>query len=168
MAMSPKLTDAFNKQIAAEFAAAYKYLAMAAYFDGLDLTGFANWMTVQHEEELEHAHKFFDFVLDRGADVHLAAIPEPMQDFESPEHAFATALDNERAVTKLIHDLYALARDENDLACIPLLQWFVDEQNEEEASVSRILQRVRMAGDNPAALLVLDRELGERAPDSEG
>ncbi len=168
MAMSPKLTDAFNQQIAAEFSAAYKYLAMAAYFDGLDLTGFANWMRVQHEEELEHAYKFFDFVLDRGADIHLATIPEPFESFESPEHAFATALENEQAVTRLIHDLYTMARDENDLACIPLLQWFVDEQNEEEASVSRILQRVRMAADNPAALLVLDRELGERAPGSDG
>ncbi len=165
MSMSPKLTEAFNTQIAAEFSAAYKYLAMAAYFDSLDLSGFAHWMEVQHEEEIAHARKFFAFVQERGAEVHLGAIPEPPQSFASPAEAFAAALENERAVTRMIHDLYGLAQAENDYGCIPLLQWFVEEQNEEEASVSRILARVKMASENPAALLVLDRELGERVPE---
>ena len=165
MPMTPTLTAAFNRQIAAEFAAAYKYLAMAAYFDGLDLSGFAHWMEVQHEEEIVHARKFFDFVLERGAEVELAEIPAPPQSFSSPEDAFAAALASEESVTAMIHDLYRLAQEEDDYSSIPLLAWFVEEQNEEEASVSRILQRVRMAADNPAALLVLDRELGERGPE---
>lgn len=163
MPMSETLAAAFNRQIAAEFSAAYKYLAMAAFFDGLDLSGFAHWMEIQHEEEIAHARKFFDFVLERGVEVQLAEIPAPPQSFASPEEAFAAALQSEKGVTGMIHDLYRLAQDEGDYACMPLLQWFVEEQNEEEASVSRILQRVRMAADNPAALLVLDRELGERA-----
>jgi ferritin len=165
MPMSDQLAAAFNRQIAAEFSAAYKYLAMAAYFDGLDLSGMAHWMEVQHEEEIVHARKFFDFVLERDEEVVLDAIPAPPQSFSSPEEAFAAALGSEQSVTGMIHDLYRLAQEEGDYASVPLLQWFVEEQNEEEASVSRILQRVRMAADNPAAMLVLDRELGERMPE---
>jgi ferritin len=162
MVMSDKLRDAFNDQIALEFSAAYTYLAMAAYFDEQNLTGFSNWMTRQHEEELEHAHKFFNFMLDRDAGVHLAGIPEPHQDYASPVEAFQAALDHERKVTAAIHALYAAATAEEDFASMPMLSWFIDEQLEEEASVGRILDRVKLAGDNPAALLMLDTELGGR------
>lgn len=162
MAMSHKLRDAFNEQIALEFSAAYTYLAMAAYFDQQNLTGFCNWMTRQHEEELEHAHKFFEHMLDRDAGVHLAAIPEPHQDYGSPVQAFEAALEHERKVTAAIHALYAMATAEEDYASTPLLSWFIDEQLEEEATVSRILERVKLAGDDPAALLMLDGELAGR------
>jgi ferritin len=162
MAMSDKLRDLFNEQITLEFSAAYTYLAMAAYFDERDLTGFANWMTRQHEEEIVHARKFFDFMLDRGAGVHLGAIPEPHQGYGSAVEAFEAALAHEQKVSKAIHALYAAAVEEGDYTCMPLLSWFIDEQVEEEASVGRVLERVRLAADNPAALLMLDGELAAR------
>ena len=162
MAMSDRLRDAFNGQIALEFSAAYTYLGMAAYFDEQNLTGFSHWMTMQHEEELVHARKFFQFMLDRDAGVHLASIPEPHQGYASAVEAFEAALAHEQKVTAAIHALYALATEEGDYASMPLLSWFIDEQLEEEASVGRILDRVRLAADNPAALLMLDRELEGR------
>jgi ferritin len=162
MAMSEQLRDAFNEQIALEFSAAYTYLAMAAYFEEQNLTGMAHWMAMQHEEELVHARKFFQFMLDRDAGVHLGAIPEPKQDYGSPVEAFAAALAHEQKVSAAIHALYRTADAEGDYASMPLLSWFIDEQLEEEASVGRILDRVKLAGDNPAALLVLDREMEAR------
>lgn len=167
MTMSDRLRDAFNEQIALEFSAAYTYLAMAAYFDEQNLTGFSHWMTRQHEEELVHARKFFDFMLDRDAGVHLSAIPEPNQDYASPVDAFEAALAHERKVTAAIHALYAAASAEEDFASMPLLSWFIDEQLEEEASVGRTLDRVKLAGDNPAALLMLDGELATRGGEGE-
>jgi ferritin len=162
MAMSEQLRDAFNEQIALEFSAAYTYLAMAAYFEEQNLTGMAHWMTMQHEEELLHARKFFQFMLDRDAGVHLGAIPEPGQDYGSPVQAFEAALAHEQKVSAAIHALYRMADAEGDYASMPLLSWFIDEQLEEEASVGRILDRVKLAGENPAALLVLDREMEAR------
>jgi ferritin len=162
MAMSEQLRDAFNEQIALEFSAAYTYLAMAAYFDEQNLTGMAHWMTMQHEEELVHARKFFQFMLDRDAGVHLGAIPEPRQDYGSPVEAFEAALAHEQKVSAAIHALYRTADAEGDYTSMPLLSWFIDEQLEEEASVGRILDRVKLAGDNAAALLVLDREMETR------
>ena len=162
MAMSKELQQGFNDQIALEFSAAYAYLAMAAYFDARDLPGMAHWMVRQHEEEIEHAHKFFQFMLDRGADVHLGPIAEPAQEFDSVIAVFAAALANEEKVTAAIHSLYRAAEAEGDYAGLPLLSWFINEQLEEEASVSTILSRVRLAGDNPAALFVVDAELGNR------
>ena len=167
MGMSKELQRGYNEQITLEFFAAYAYLAMAAYFEARDLSGMAHWMKAQHEEEIEHAHKFFQFMLDRGADVHLGAIPEPEQEFDSPAEVFATALAHEERVTAAIHQLYKAAEAEGDYACMPLLSWFIDEQLEEEASVGTVLNRVRLAGDNPAALLMLDAELGTRAPEGE-
>jgi ferritin len=168
MAMSEQLRDAFNEQIALEFSAAYTYLAMAAYFEEENLTGMAHWMTMQHEEELVHARKFFQFMLDRDAGVHLGAIAEPKQDYGSAVEAFEAALAHERKVSAAIHQLYRMADEESDYASMPLLSWFIDEQLEEEASVGRILDRVKLAGDNPAALLVLDREMEDRGSGEAG
>lgn len=162
MAMSERLRDAFNEQIALEFSAAYTYLGMAAYFEEQNLTGFAHWMTMQHEEELVHARKFFQHVLDRDAGVRLDAIPAPRRGYSSAVEAFEAALAHEQEVTAAIHALYAMADEEGDYTSMPLLAWFIDEQLEEEASVGRILDRVRLAGDNPAALLMLDGELHGR------
>jgi ferritin len=165
MAISPALRQAFDDQIALEFSAAYAYLAMAAYFDHANFTGFAHWMKVQHEEEIEHAHKFFEFVLDRGERPHLEAIAEPPQGFSSVEEAVAAALAHEQKVSAAIGRLYELASKEKDFSSLPLLQWFLNEQIEEEATVGRILERVRLAAGEPAALLVLDGELAARKGD---
>jgi ferritin len=168
MPMSDGLRKAFNDQIGLEFGAAYTYLGMAAYFDERNLIGFSNWMIRQYEEELLHARRFFDYMLDRDADIELPAIPAPRRDYASAADVFEASLENERKVTAAIHSLYRTASEEGDYSSVPLLQWFIDEQVEEEATVSRILDRVRMAGDDPGALLLLDAELGGRGEPGAG
>jgi ferritin len=162
MAMSAALRQAFNDQIALEFSAAFAYLAMAAHFEDANLDGFAHWMKVQYGEETEHAEKFFHFVLARGERPHLAALPEPGQKFSSVEEVFAKALEHEQMVTAAINRIYEMASAEKDYASLPLLQWFVTEQVEEEANVTRILERLKLVSGHAAGLLVLDRELAAR------
>lgn len=165
--MSPKLQDAYNDQITLEFASSYAYLQMAAFLDDANLPGFANWMRQQAEEERVHAMKFFDFVLDRGNQIELRSIPAPSSDYTSPLSAFEASLAHEQKVTASIHDLYSQANDESDFESLPLLHWFITEQVEEEATVSELIEQIAMAGDNGAALLLLDRELGTRLPEAE-
>lgn len=165
--MSPKLQDAYNDQITLEFASSYAYLQMAAFLDDANLPGFANWMRQQAEEERVHAMKFFDFVLDRGNQVELRSIPAPSSDYTSPLSAFEASLAHEQKVTASIHNLYGQATNENDFESLPLLHWFITEQVEEEATVSELIEQIAMAGDNGAALLLLDRELGTRLPGAE-
>lgn len=160
--LSEALEQAYNDQIAMEFGAAYKYIGIAAYFDSEDLPGFSHWMEMQHHEEIEHAHKFYRFVLDREGTVRLGSIPSATSEYESAEAAVAAALASERAVTAAINAIFARAQEEDDFASFPLLQWFVEEQVEEEASVGELLAQVRRASTNPAALLMLDRELAGR------
>jgi len=162
VALSSDLQDAYNDQITLEFASSYAYLQMAAFLDDANLPGFANWMRQQAEEERVHAMKFFDFVLDRGSQVELRSIPAPSADYTSPLSVFEASLAHEQRVTGAIHDLYSRATEENDYESLPLLHWFIDEQVEEEASVSELIEQIAMAGDNGAALLLLDRELGMR------
>ncbi|MGH8945981.1 MAG: ferritin [Acidimicrobiia bacterium] len=161
--MSPKLEEAFNDQIDVELSSSISYLQMSAYFAEQNLNGMSGWMRVQAEEERAHAHRFLDFVLNRGNAARLGAIEAPRHEFEGAEEVFATALEQEREVTAAIHELYRLATEEGDLASYPFLQSFIEEQNEEEAMVETILDRVRLAGGNAGAILILDSELGGRA-----
>lgn len=162
MKMPDELASAVNDQITMEMASSVAYLQMSAHFEAENLTGMASWMRMQAEEEKDHAHRFMDFVLDRGNSVKLGAIEAPESSFESVEHVFKTALEQEQTVTKAIHDIYRLASDKGDLASFPFLQEFIEEQNEEEATVETILERVRLAGGESSAILLLDRELGTR------
>ncbi len=154
--------DAINGQIRAEFYSAYLYLSMAGFFEAANLAGFAHWMRRQYEEETEHALKFFGFLLDRGQQVRLQAIDQPPSGFRSPLDAFERALEHEKEITARIHELYALAVRENDYPAQVLLNWFVAEQVEEEKNATEIAERLRMAGEDGPALLLMDRELGER------
>ena len=165
--MSPDLQDAYNDQITLEFESSYAYLQMAAFFEEANLPGFANWMRQQAEEERVHAMKFFDFVLDRGNSVELRTITAPSADFTSPLSVFESSLAHEQKVTRSIHDLYSKATEAKDYESLPILHWFIDEQVEEEATVSELIEQISMAGDNGAALLLLDRELGTRVSRSE-
>ena len=160
--MKSAVRDAMGEQIQREFYAAYLYLSMAGSFEVANLSGFARWMRAQAREEQEHAMKFFDFVLDRGEQVRLRAIEEPPYAFRSPLDTFEQALEHEREVTSHIHELYDLAVREHDYPAQVLLNWFVTEQVEEEKSATEIVERLRMAGEDSAALLILDREMGER------
>jgi ferritin len=162
MKMQGDLATAFNDQITMELGSSMAYLQMSAYFEAENLTGMAAWMRMQADEEKDHAHRFMRFVFDRGNPVQLGSIDAPAAAFESPEQAFQTALHQEQAVTRAIHDLYRLASDGGDLASIPFLQTFIAEQNEEEATVETILERLRLAGGESSAILLLDNQLGAR------
>lgn len=162
MKMPEDLATAFNDQITMELGSSVAYLQMSAYFEGENLSGMAAWMRAQANEEMDHAHRFMQFVLDRGNPVLLGAIEAPVSDFDSVEQVFSTSLQQEQAVTGAIHDLYRLATDNGDLASYPFLQSFIEEQNEEEATVETILQRVRIAGGESSALLLLDSQLASR------
>jgi ferritin len=163
MPVSDAIQKAFNDQIQKEFASAYLYLSMSAYFESLSLEGFAQWMRIQAQEEAVHGMKLFDHLLERGGRVRLAAVEEPRFDFDSPLAAFEMAAAHEAVVTKSIHELFALAEGEHDYASQGILQWFSDEQVEEEATANTIVDRLKMIGDNPAALFIMDKELSGRA-----
>ncbi|MBI4672808.1 MAG: ferritin [Chloroflexi bacterium] len=160
--LNKNVQSALNEQIKNEVFSAYLYLSMSGYFEAANLPGFARWIRVQYEEELEHALKFFDFVHDRGGRVTLHAVDQPPSDFHSPLDVFQRALAHEQKVTGMINNLYALAVQENDYPAQVLLQWFVSEQVEEEKNATNIVEQLKLVGDNGSALLILDRELGAR------
>jgi ferritin len=160
--LSGKMQQALNDQIQKELYSSYMYLSMAAYFEAKNLMGAANWMRIQQAEELDHAMKFFDFVHDRGGQVILQAIPQPPSDFGSPLAAFKETLAHEQKVTQSIHDLFALAVQEKDYPTQVMLQWFVDEQVEEERNASDVVAELELVGDSPAGLYMVDRALGSR------
>lgn len=157
-----KLEDALNDQINAELYSAYLYLAMAAYFEQDDLPGLAHWMTIQVQEELAHVKRFYDYMFERDGRVLLGAIAAPPKEWESPLAAFQAAYEHEQHVSKRIHDLVTLARQEQDHATENFLQWFVSEQVEEEATAKAITAQLRRTGDFGAGLLMIDRELAQR------
>jgi ferritin len=160
--MKSGISEAMNEQIKHEFDSAYIYLAMATSFEEASLPGFASWMKHQAEEELEHGKKFIDFLLDRGEHVRLLGIDQPPDAFRTPLDAFEQALEHERSITAKIHELYGMALKENDYPAQVFLNWFVEEQVEEEQAAAEIVDRLRLAGDDASALLLLDRELGAR------
>jgi ferritin len=160
---SQAVSKAMNDQIQAELYSAYLYLAMSAHFEAENMPGFAHWMQLQANEEMEHAMKFYGFIQDRGGRVVLQAIQQPQTTFDSPLSIFEQAYAHEQKVTALINSIYDVARQENDYASQTFLNWFVDEQVEEEKNASQIVDTLRMVGDSPAALFMLDRQLGARA-----
>lgn len=162
MRLSQTLQDAYNEQINLEYESMYAYAQMSAYCTRENFPGFAHWMRIQAAEEHGHALKFTDFVLDRGGAVILQAVAAPASSFASPLAAFEAALGHEQRVSAAIQGLFAKANGEQDFGSFPLLQWFIAEQIEEESSVDLIVERLRMAGDSPSAILMLDTELATR------
>jgi len=160
--LKKEIEGAFNDQINAETYSAYLYLAMAAYFDSLNLPGFSNWMKVQAQEELVHAMKFFGFVAERGGRVQLKPIEGPPASWESPLAAFEAAYKHELHITDRINKLVDLALKTSDHAANNLLQWFVAEQVEEEASADAVVQQLRLVKGEGQGLFMIDRELGQR------
>jgi len=160
--LNKKLESAINDQIQRELASAYIYLSMATYFEANTLPGFANWMRMQFHEEQAHALKFFDYVYDRGGEVKLQPIEGPPTEFESPIDVFEQTLAHEQYVTSHINDLYTLALEERDYPSQTLLQWYIDEQVEEEKNAGDILDMLKMVESNPHAMLMMDRELRDR------
>lgn len=160
--MSKKMAKALNEQLNFELYSSYIYASMGSWFKGQNLNGFANWMSVQVREELDHASRFYGFMHDYGADVVLEAIPKPKAAWKSPIEVFEDTLHHEGLVTSRINNLIDLALKEKDHATNARLQWFITEQVEEEANVSALLQQVKLIKGSPDALILLDRELGQR------
>lgn len=159
---SKKMEKALNKQLNAELYSAYIYAAMGAYFESKSLEGFAHWMNMQCQEEVVHAQKFYKYINDANGRVILDAIAKPPVDFPSALKVFEETLKHEKYVTSLIHKLVDLARSESDHATESFLQWFVNEQVEEEATANRILDQLKLVGDGPQGLFMLDREMVQR------
>ncbi len=153
---------ALNQQINAEFHSAYLYLSMSSYLQSTGMAGCANWMKVQYQEELAHAIHFFDYVLERGGRVELSPIGEVDVDFKNPLHTFEETLEHEVKVTGLINNLMDIAIKESDHATKSFLQWFVDEQVEEEANVEQILYNLKLINGEGQGLLMMDREMQAR------
>ncbi len=160
--MTSKVLDAINRQIAAEFAASFSYLAMAAWCEHHKFMGAGRWLRLQSQEEHGHAMKLFDFVLARNHEATVAAIEQPKSDFKSILEVFERALAQEQGVSKQIDALYELAFKEKVFAAMAELQWFITEQVEEEKTVREIVAKFQMVKNDPASLLDLDRELGAR------
>ncbi len=160
--MKPAVEKALNDQIHAEFYSFYLYLAMAAHFANEHLDGFAHWMQAQAQEELGHAFKLFGFVTERGGAVKLQAIEAPTATWPSAKAAAEDVLTHEREISGRIDQLVELARSERDHATGVFLNWFVQEQVEEESSAERLVHQVAMVEGNPQGLLMLDRQLAQR------
>ncbi len=160
--LSQSLLKELNEQIKHEFASANYYVAMAAYFADLGLDGFKNFFLVQADEERFHAMKFFNYVDELGGRVAITGYDDPKNDFASIEEVFQLALKHEEFVTERIHKLLDVAKQENHHPTISFLQWFVDEQVEEEATMQGVLDKLKLAGSSGPGVLFLDSELGAR------
>lgn len=165
--ISDTLREEINEQIKYELYSAYMYLAMSAWCAGRNLAGFAHWMNLQAQEEVDHAMRFFNFLLERGGKVELQALDAPPVDYGTPLAVMEKSLEHEKFVSSRIHHLYKLAVDEGDYPAQVMLQWFVSEQVEEEASIDEIVERMKMFGSDGTSLLMLDTQLGARQPGPE-
>ena len=160
--VSENMEKAINEQLNAEMYSGYLYLSMAAYFEDQDYPGFAQWMRVQAQEELDHAMKFYDYLNTRGARVTLTAIEAPQTEWDSIEAVFKHVLEHEQMVTSLINNLVDIAIEEKDHATNQFLQWYVEEQVEEEESAMEVLGKIKRAGGAANILYMLDSELRSR------
>ncbi|MBD3306934.1 ferritin [candidate division KSB3 bacterium] len=160
--ISKKMEEALNKQINAEFYSSYLYLSMAADFEAKNLDGFAIWMKVQAQEEWGHGMKIYTYINEQQGKVQLGMIEAPPIQWGSPLEAFEAAYQHEQKVTAMINDLVGIAIDEKDHASHIFLQWFVNEQVEEESTASGIVEKLKMIGDRPQGLFMIDRELARR------
>ncbi len=162
--MLPKpVQDALNEQINHELYSAYLYLSMSAHFESQNLPGFAHWMMVQYREETGHAMKFFKYIHDRDGAVTLRAIDQPPTRFDTPQKVFVQVLKHEQKISASINKLYELAVKHKDYPTQVLLQWFITEQVEEEKNDLDIIHQIGMAGNAPAAIMLIDRHLAARA-----
>ncbi|MBL9114102.1 MAG: ferritin [Verrucomicrobiaceae bacterium] len=162
MTLNSKLAKLFNEQINNEMSSSYIYLAMAAWFEQTPYSGFASWMFNQSREESMHALKFYQYVVDRDAAVVLQPIAKPKADYKSPIDVFEHSLKQEQKVTQQINELFEVAEQVKDHASKNLLLWFLNEQMEEEKTVRDMLDRLKLAGNDSASLLVLDGEAAKR------
>ncbi len=165
--LSKKMLAALNTQIKEELFSEYYYLSMSAWCESQDLPGMAAFLKLKSEEERAHAMKIYTFIHDRDGKVTLQAIPQPATDFKSHMDIFKKQLEHEKHVTASINELYTLAIKEKDYPTQVMLQWFIDEQVEEEKEAKDIIAMCKMAGDNESAIFLLDQKLGQMVPGNE-
>ena len=166
--LSKQIVDGINEQVNQEFFAWYQYLQMAAWCEERNFPGFGAWLRMQASEEQSHAMRLYDFLLEWGASVELKPLAEPKRDFESHIEIFAHALASEQKVGEQVNNLYGMAFEEKAYAAHLQFQWFVTEQVEEVNTAEFVLDQMKKAGDDTAALLMLDRELGARKAEADG
>jgi len=160
--INERMQSALNAQINAEVYSEYLYYSMSAYFDSTGLPGMANWMNCQAQEEHFHAMKLFDYINERGGRVTLTAIEAPQTEWDSQLSVFEAAYAHEQKVTGLINGLMDIALEEKDHGTARMLQWFVEEQVEEEASADGVVQQLKWIGDSGQGMLMLNKELATR------
>ncbi len=156
------MEEELNKQINAEYWSAYFYLSMSAYLDNKGLSGSASWMRIQYQEEISHALKFFDYIIERGGKVNLMPIAEVRKEWDGIIDIFEETLKHEQHVTSLIYNLMDIAIEQKDHAAKSFLQWYVDEQVEEESGVQTILDQLKMVEGKGNGLFMIDKDLGQR------
>ncbi|HOV92200.1 MAG TPA: ferritin [Candidatus Kapabacteria bacterium] len=162
MLLKQEIQEALNTQIIREMYSSNLYLSMAAYYSSINLNGFSHWMRLQAQEELVHSLKIFDFVLDRGGKVKIDQIPAPPSSWDNPIMPFEDSYKHEQLVSSYINEIQDLAFSMKDFATVSFLNWFANEQVEEEKDTNDILDRLHLAGDSKASLFLMDRELGTR------
>jgi ferritin len=160
--LSKSILKALNEQINHELYSSYLYLSMSAHFQEANLPGFAHWMALQSKEEYEHAMKIFHYITERNGRVVLDVIDKPPTEFKKPLEVMKRVLEHEKKVSGLINRLYEMAVKEKDYPTQVMLQWFITEQVEEEKTAGGIVEQLKMVGDMPAGLIMLDRQLGSR------
>ncbi|MDD1702353.1 MAG: ferritin [Methanoregula sp.] len=162
MGLSRTMEEALNRQVNRELYSSYLYIGMSAYFETVNLKGFAGWMKIQAHEERAHAMKIYEYIIARQSRVTLAAIEAPKAKWSSAGMVFEEVYSHEQKVTGMIDSLVDLAMKEKDHATFEMLQWFVKEQVEEESNASTILEKIKTVGDIPGHLFYLDHELAKR------
>lgn len=167
MMLSELVQQAINEQINNELFSCYSYLSMSAFCEHEQFSGCARWMRMQSQEEFAHAMRLYDFLIDRQARVKLRPIAQPQVDFDSVADVFDKALAQEQAVTRQINALYELAVKEKAFAALVDLEWFIQEQVEEEKTARSIVHKFSLVKDDPPSMLDLDRELGARQSGAE-
>lgn len=165
--LSPVVQQAINEQINNELFSSYSYLSMSAYCEHKQFTGCAHWMRLQSQEENIHAMRLYDFLIARNGRVELRPIAQPQVEFSSVPEVFQKALEQEQVVTKQIDSLFELALTEKAFAAMIELEWFVQEQVEEEKTARDVVHKFELVQGDAAAMLELDRELGARQPEAE-
>lgn len=160
--LNSRIEGLLNEQINAELYSAYLYLSMSSYFKSVNLNGFAHWMRIQYEEEQSHAMKLYDYVYDRGGSVELMPIDKPNSTWKNIIEVFEHTYEHEQSVTASINNIMSAAIEEKDHATATMLQWFIDEQVEEEANVDDMLSQLKLIEGKGTGLFMLDKEAKTR------
>jgi ferritin len=160
--LSEKIEKLINEQIRNELFSGYLYLSMSAYLSSINLNGYANWFRIQAQEERDHAMIMYNYVLRAGGRVELLAIEQPKTDFSDLGEVLKDTLEHEKKVTAMIYNIMDVANAEKDYKTIQMLNWFVDEQVEEEENATENLEKYNMLGQDKKALYLLDKEMGAR------